>query len=113
MALPVGLGFDLAAPVTLDVPDGEHVLILGPARSGRTTALRRIVTAWCELHPHGWVGSLAPRRGGRSTHADLAGLLGDLPADGPVLIAVDDAELVPDVADPVSLADLAAARPAG
>jgi len=113
MALPVGLGFDLAAPVTLDVPDGEHVLILGTARSGRTTALRRIVTAWCELHPHGWVGSLAPRRGARSTHADLAGLLGDLPADGPVLIAVDDAELVPDVADPLSLAGLAATRRSG
>jgi len=89
------------------------VLILGPARSGRTTALRRIVTAWCELHPHGWVGSLAPRRGARTTHADLAGLLGDLPADGPVLIAVDDAELVPDVVDPLSLAALAATRRSG
>ena len=112
LALPVGLTFDDTTPITLDVPDGDHVVIVGPARSGRTTALHRIVAAWREVHPVGWVGVLAPRRGGERTHPGLAELLADVPSDGPVLIAVDDAELVPDEPGPVSLAALAGVAPA-
>ena len=53
--------------------------------------------------PSARVGSVSSRpAGGRTaspaTHRDLAALLADLPADGPALICIDDAELVADVA---------------
>ena len=112
--LPVGLSFDDGRPAELEVPDGEHVLVIGPSRSGRTTALRRLSCAWRAAHPHGWVGIVAPRRRPdaiEATHRDIAALLGDLPVDGPALICIDDAELVADVAgSSTTLAALAAAR---
>ena len=37
--LVVGVEFHSLAPAVLTVPDGEHVLVAGPPRSGRTTAL--------------------------------------------------------------------------
>ena len=37
-----------SAPAVLAVPDGEHVLVAGPARSGRSTALARLATSWRE-----------------------------------------------------------------
>ena len=39
------------APAVLSVPDGEHVLVLGPARSGRSTALARLAASWRDAHP--------------------------------------------------------------
>ena len=47
----------------MTVPDGEHVLVLGPARSGRSTALVRIAAAWREAHPSGWVVAVAAAHG--------------------------------------------------
>jgi S-DNA-T family DNA segregation ATPase FtsK/SpoIIIE len=90
--LPIGLSFDDGKPCSLDVPDGEHVLVLGPTRSGRTTAIDLIVQAWREVHSSGWCAVVAPRRRTRT----LAEMLEDIPRSGPVLVAVDDAELVED-----------------
>ncbi|MFT3852247.1 MAG: hypothetical protein QM733_05865 [Ilumatobacteraceae bacterium] len=116
LLLPAGLGFDSGEPVDLEVPDGEHVLIVGPARSGRTTALWRLVDAWREANPAGWSAILVSRQRGNErpgTHADLAELLAGLPSDGPALIAVDDAELVADHAGAPTLGSLAASRRPG
>jgi DNA segregation ATPase FtsK/SpoIIIE, S-DNA-T family len=112
--LPLGLRFDDGRVCTIDVPDGEHLLIVGTARSGRSTALRRIVRAWQEAYPHGWCRIVAPRRGffdDDSRHHSLADIIDDVPGDGRVLIAVDDAELVDDVGG--VLASLAASRRRG
>ncbi|MGH9138323.1 MAG: FtsK/SpoIIIE domain-containing protein, partial [Acidimicrobiales bacterium] len=49
--LVVGVDFATLGPAAVDVPDGEHVLIAGPARSGRSTALVRTVAAWRVAHP--------------------------------------------------------------
>jgi S-DNA-T family DNA segregation ATPase FtsK/SpoIIIE len=109
--LPIGVRFVDGRVCAIDVPDGEHLLIVGPARSGRSTALLRIVRAWGEAHPHGWCRVVAPRRGlfdEHGSHRSFAGIVDGVPADGHVLIAIDDAELVDDV-DGV-LAALAASR---
>ncbi len=102
LLLPIGLAFDTGEAIDLEVPDGEHVLVLGPARSGRSTALWRIVEAWRTARPAGWAAVLAPRPragGPPPTHRDLDHLFDDLPTTGPVLVAVDDAELVDGDAD--------------
>ncbi|HEX3088776.1 MAG TPA: FtsK/SpoIIIE domain-containing protein, partial [Ilumatobacteraceae bacterium] len=52
--LPLGLCFGDGEVCVVDVPDGEHVLIIGPPRSGRSTALQRMVRAWTTAHPDGW-----------------------------------------------------------
>jgi S-DNA-T family DNA segregation ATPase FtsK/SpoIIIE len=98
----------------LDVPDGEHVLIIGPPRSGRSTALQRIVRAWAEANPDGWWRVVAPRRTSldeRHRHRSLAAIIDDIPPIGRVLIAVDDAELVDDIGG--ALAALSASRRPG
>ncbi|HSB87026.1 MAG TPA: hypothetical protein VLD86_11980, partial [Ilumatobacteraceae bacterium] len=100
VVLPVGYRFDDDRVSMLHVPDGEHVLVIGPARSGRSTVLRRIVQAWRQAHPDGWWRAVAPRRSGIQLddgHRSLVDVIADVPIDGPVLIVVDDAELVDDV----------------
>jgi S-DNA-T family DNA segregation ATPase FtsK/SpoIIIE len=112
--LPIGLRFGDGHVCNLDVPDGEHVLIIGPPRSGRSTALQRIVRAWAEANPDGWWRVVAPRRtllDGQHRHRSLAAILDDIPPCGRVLIAVDDAELVDDIGG--ALAALSASRRAG
>ncbi|HEY7628993.1 MAG TPA: hypothetical protein VH761_18130, partial [Ilumatobacteraceae bacterium] len=111
LVLPVGVRFEDDQICALRVPDGEHVLIIGPARSGRSSALRRIVESWRQANPGGWSRIVAPRRisaGYDDVHRSLAEVIGDIPESGPVLLAVDDAELVEDV-DAV-LAGLAGSR---
>ena len=70
----------------LELPDGEHLLVIGPARSGRSTALGVIVHAW-----------RAANRG-LVTVVERAGSLATIPqVDGPHLVVVDDAALIDDV----------------
>ena len=70
--LPVGIRFDDGGVCTIDVPDGEHLLIVGTARSGRSTVLRRIVRAWREAYPHGWCRIVAPRRASSGGEPSIA-----------------------------------------
>lgn len=124
----VGLSADDLGPAFVSVPDGEHLLVLGPPRSGRSTALARLLAAWCADRPGAWAGVLAPRRSplagtsadaGAVRYTALAELLAALPATGPRLVVVDDAELVDDdgrwaallASRPVGLVVAAAARP--
>ncbi len=109
--LPLGLRFADGHVCVVDVPDGEHVLIVGPPRSGRSTALQRMVRAWTDAYPDGWWRVVAPRRtvlGDECRHRLLSDILDDIPSTGRVLIAIDDAEMVDDVGS--ALADLAASR---
>ena len=97
--LPLGLHFGDGRVCTIDVPDGEHLLIVGPPRSGRSTTLQRLVAAWRDAHPGGWWRVVAPRRtavGDAHRPRSLAEIIDDVPSDGRALIAIDDAELVDD-----------------
>ncbi len=109
--LPIGTRFDNGRVCTVDVPGGEHLLIVGPARSGRTTALLRVVRAWRDAYPDGWWRIVAPRRttiGVENRHRSLGEFIDTVPCDGRALIAVDDAELVDDIGE--FLSSLAASR---
>jgi S-DNA-T family DNA segregation ATPase FtsK/SpoIIIE len=98
LSLPLGRRFDDLDPVSLDISDGEHVLVIGPGRSGRSSVLVRLLRAWSDALPAGWIGIVAPRR---SPLRDLPfagdhGLVDHVPPAGPALLVVDDAELVDD-----------------
>ena len=97
--MPIGRNFDDLGFTVMVLASGEHALVVGPARSGRSMALRTIADRWSTAHPDGWIGSVAPRRSSArvgAVHADLDTLLAAVPAAVPVLVVVDDAELVDD-----------------
>ncbi|MFM2076532.1 MAG: hypothetical protein RJA49_422 [Actinomycetota bacterium] len=103
LLLPLGLELATGQPWILAVPDGDHVLVLGGSRSGRSTALTRLTTAWREAHPDGTVTAVLPRRSLFPPHlADHVGAewTTSAPPDGadagPRLVVVDDAELFDD-----------------
>ncbi len=117
--LVVGVDFLSLAPATLTVPDGEHLIVAGPPRSGRTTALIRLAESWRQAHPEGAGYVIAPRRqqlpgaGWAETAAvdDVVAAM-EASAEGrPCLVVVDDAERVDD--DNGGLAALVADRRAG
>ena len=91
---PLVLGLDFASlePTAMDVPDGEHTIILGPARSGRSTALIRSIAAWRAAHPAGTVIVRCPR----GTSPVLAWVSAHAPD---ALVAADDAAIVAAVCD--------------
>ena len=112
--LPIGLRFGDGHICNLDVPDGEHVLIIGPPRSGRSTALQRVLRAWVDAYPDGWWRAVTPRRtvlDEQNRHRSLAAILDGVPQAGRVLLAIDDAELVEDIGG--ALASLATSRRPG
>ena len=122
--LPVGVGDASGEAELLHLHPGDHVAVLGPPRSGRTTALVTLASQWRCAVADGWVGVVAPRAqpGGSTVWRSATGfdavhdqpserLLADLDAAlacGPALLVVDDAELVSD--DSGALARLLAAN---
>lgn len=107
-SLYLGVEFTSGEPFAMEVPDGEHLLLVGTPRSGRSTGLARIAAAWSQAHLDGWVGAILPRRStfprglaARSAvdSTAIAALLDELiahAAHGPVLLVVDDADGVDD-----------------
>ncbi|MFT5979160.1 MAG: S-DNA-T family DNA segregation ATPase FtsK/SpoIIIE, partial [Ilumatobacter sp.] len=87
-ALALGLSADNLATSTLLVPKGDHVFIGGAAATGKSTALRRLVAAWVEVHPGGLIVEVDRRTG--LTVEDIACWR------APTLVAIDDAERVDD-----------------
>ena len=113
--LPVGPSLVGDDACRLELPDGDHLMVLGGARSGRSTALTRLANGWRETHPDGRVIAVLPRRSAvPPTLADMtvrsAAEL-TFETNGALLVLVDDAELVDDPAG--VLATLAAGRHAG
>jgi DNA segregation ATPase FtsK/SpoIIIE, S-DNA-T family len=88
LLLAVGLGATDLSTVHLDVPVGDHILVAGPARSGRSTILGQLIASWRAVHPGGAVVTVTPRTA-------LADQLGDV-GTTPLLVVVDDAERVDD-----------------
>jgi DNA segregation ATPase FtsK/SpoIIIE, S-DNA-T family len=96
---PIGIAFDDLRPAVLPIAAGEHVLVVGPTRSGRTTLLNTIADRWSTAHENGWIGNVARRRSSAhpgSSHPDVAALFAAMPHGRPALIVIDDAELVDD-----------------
>jgi S-DNA-T family DNA segregation ATPase FtsK/SpoIIIE len=109
--LPVGPSLDGDDICRLELPEGDHLLVLGGARTGRSTALARLASAWREAHD-GRVVAVLPRRSlpVRAVADMVATSVAELAIDdhGPLLVLVDDAELVDDPTG--ALAALASGR---
>ncbi len=106
--VPVGLGERDLAPAALVVYDHEHVLVCGPARSGRSTALATIAAVVGRAHPAAVrivvAGDRSPlRRSDAGDHvivpsalSTLPGVLSTIDEGSPVFVLVDDAEGIDD-----------------
>ncbi len=97
--LPLGIGDTLLLPSGWVLRDGEHALITGPARSGKSSALATIAAVAKAARPDLIVTAMTPRRSplGGAAAVDRTitlGSLAELDESGAQLILVDDAELV-------------------
>ena len=120
--LPLGLGDTALAPVGLPLGPGDHALVAGPARSGKSTLLctlaavvagtgRDDVAVWGVASRRSPLRDVASLAGLITDPADLAaGLASALGGAGPLLLLVDDAETLDDPAGTLD-ALLAARRP--
>ena len=120
MWLPIGLGWTSLEPIGWPLRPGEHLLVAGPARSGRTTALCTAASVLGRLRPD-WpviaVGARQPLPSdavashvGPHDLSELAALLGSEHRDRPTVLLVDDADLLDDPSGVLATL-LAAPRP--
>jgi len=100
--LPLGIGNTALAPAGLVLREGDHALITGPARSGKSTALATVAAVARAAYPQLSISALLPRRsplaGCRSLDRVLAEdqLARFIDEACMRLLLVDDAELVDD-----------------
>ena len=104
--IPIGLGDETLGPVGLTLYPGEHALVCGPPRSGRTSTLRTVAhvahTSRADLTivaiagPHSCLAATCGLDRVLATDCDRASIddVGEI--SGPVLVLVDDADLVED-----------------
>jgi S-DNA-T family DNA segregation ATPase FtsK/SpoIIIE len=106
LALPIGIDGETLHPAYLELHPGDHLLVAGPARSGRSHTLALLARMAVRADGAAAVVALAPRTAGRhplrpftpcSTAAELADAIAAVPAGRRLLVVVDDAELVDDV----------------
>lgn len=110
----IGVRADDLGSAAMEIPPGDHLLVVGPPRSGRSAALGLILELWCASRPDGQAAVVAPRRSplhGASTslEAALASAREATRAGRPALLVVDDAETVHDLTG--ELHDLLAGSP--
>jgi S-DNA-T family DNA segregation ATPase FtsK/SpoIIIE len=116
--LPLGLSAATLEPIAVQLYEGEHLLIAGPARSGRSTALCAIAEGASASEMSVSLLAVAVRRSplrllARATvvtdPTGVASALAELGA-GPGLVLIDDADLLDDADG--ALTALVAAAPA-
>jgi len=109
-SVPVGITEEALEPARLVAYPGEHALVTGPARSGKTTALLTVAAVCRRAHPDLTVLAVA---GPRSALVDdplvdevvPPAVIGERlrarvdAAEGRVLLLVDDADIVDDAGD--------------
>lgn len=91
--IPIGLDDTSLSAAVLPLHPGDHAVIAGPPRSGRSTALETVIAAARTSRPEVDIAIVAPRRS--PLHAQPSG--GVPRYEGrPLLVIVDDCELVDD-----------------
>jgi S-DNA-T family DNA segregation ATPase FtsK/SpoIIIE len=116
--VPLGIGDDSLEPAGFELYEGDHALISGPPRTGRTTALLVVAEVVSRLYPELDVVGVAVRRSALRDCAALsrvvtsAGELAELAtalkaSDRTTVLLIDDADVVDDPAR--ALSDLFAA----
>jgi S-DNA-T family DNA segregation ATPase FtsK/SpoIIIE len=83
--IPVGIGDETLEPVGFELYEGEHAVIAGPPRSGRSTALRVIAEVVARLYPDIAIVGIATRRSPLGECAQLSRHVTD-PAEIPALV---------------------------
>ncbi|MBV9951357.1 MAG: FHA domain-containing protein [Acidimicrobiia bacterium] len=104
--LPVGISSATLGVAALTLHPGEHALVAGPSRSGRSTTLATIAGVARSAQPDVHIVAVTAGRSPLETSPDVDAVLrADDPriselaaASGPVLVLVDDADLVDDTA---------------
>jgi S-DNA-T family DNA segregation ATPase FtsK/SpoIIIE len=105
--LPIGISDSTLAPAGLRMAEGEHVLIAGAARSGKSTTLEAIAAMVAEAHPEVVLTAVAVRRSPLQetpeirrlvkAAGDIDGAITEALADpAPQLVLIDDADALPD-----------------
>lgn len=107
--VPVGIGDDTLAPVGFELFEGDHALVTGPPRAGKTTALLVAASVVARLYPGVELLGVALRRSALRDCGALARLAGspeELEAllddrrlragDGVKLLLIDDADAIED-----------------
>jgi S-DNA-T family DNA segregation ATPase FtsK/SpoIIIE len=116
--VPLGIGDDSLEPAGFELYEGDHALISGPPRTGRTTALLVVAEVVSRLYPELQLIGVATRRSALrdcgalarvvSTPTELADLATELRASQKTtVLLIDDADTVDDPAR--ALSDLFAA----
>lgn len=95
--LPLGLDDDTLRAATLKLFDGDHIMVAGPARSGRTTTLETIASIVSKLDPGIAIHTVCPRPSSLRLNPTLASVTKattelDLAEDVRALVLVDDCE---------------------
>jgi S-DNA-T family DNA segregation ATPase FtsK/SpoIIIE len=107
--VPLGIGDEQLEPVGFELYEGDHALLAGSPRSGKTTTLLLLAALVARAHPEYSIIGVAvrpsmvrecPELERVVTAADeLPALVEELRAGGgPRLLLIDDAEMVPDEA---------------
>lgn len=96
--VPVGLDTGSLEPNYLSVVGGEHLLVVGPARSGRTTLLRLVASRLAHpVQPDVVVVTRRPEEWRDLAHVTVVAGADDLPGfDRATLVLIEDAGRVPD-----------------
>jgi S-DNA-T family DNA segregation ATPase FtsK/SpoIIIE len=98
--LPLGIGDTTLAPAGLVLREGDHALIAGPARSGKSTALTTLAAVAKAAYPDMHITAVLPRRSPLAESGVVDDLLGEdmlssfVGSAGTQLLLVDDAELI-------------------
>ena len=108
LVLPLGIDGETLGPSHVELHSGEHLLVAGPARSGRSSTLALLGRMAVRVEPSATVVALVPRGAGTdlpwpcapcspcSTVAELAAAVAAAADDRPLVVLIDDAELVDD-----------------
>jgi S-DNA-T family DNA segregation ATPase FtsK/SpoIIIE len=106
--IPIGIGDETLEPVGFELYEGEHALVTGPPRTGRTTTLVVIAEAISALYPGVELAGIAVRRGSRlrecpqlarvaTTAEEIADLVAELRASERMqVLLIDDADATDD-----------------
>ncbi len=106
--IPIGIGDETLEPVGFELYEGEHALVAGPPRTGRTTTLLVIAEAISRLYPGIELAGVAVRRGSRlrecpqlsrvaTSAQEIAELIAELRASERMqVLLIDDADATDD-----------------
>ncbi len=108
--IPLGIGERHLTEIGVDLDVGDHLLVAGPVRSGKSTTLTLIAGQVYSANPQVHLVAVTPRRSSLGGPARFEYIVDDpavvpelgralVSANRPVLILVDDAELVEGLED--------------